>query len=248
MTEVLLFGGTTEGRIIAGLLSEHEIPSVVCVATEYGASLLERGARQKIFTGRLDENAMQLLFQKERPRIVIDATHPYAGNVTDNIRAACEKEAVRYVRVLRECADQKDCLVFPDIHKLVSWLNDTPGVIFSTLGSKEATALTDVRNFQERLRLRILPSVEGLSLCLSAGFPCNHIIAMQGPFSKELNKAMFRAFNATILITKESGKTGGFPEKLDAARECAMTTAVLRRPDDSDGHSLEEIFDLLKNI
>ena len=240
MVDMVVFGGTTEGRQIAALLCKKQIPTLVCVASEYGEALLSPGEGLRVHTGRLDVNGMEELLILERPRLVIDATHPYATEVSGNICTACRALGIRYLRVCREVASVEDgCLRFSDMDALITWLNAQSGVVFSTLGAKEAAALTRVQGFAHRVWLRILPSPEGIRHCLHAGFPARHIICMQGPFSKELNVAMFHAAQANILITKESGETGGFAAKREAARECDMTVAVLNRPAQTAGISLD---------
>ncbi len=242
MVDMVVFGGTTEGREIAALLCKKQISTLVCVASEYGEALLPPGEELHIHTGRLDANGMEELLGLERPRLVIDATHPYATEVSDNICTACTAQGIRYLRVCREAAFAADCcLRFPDMDALITWLNMQSGVIFSTLGAKEAAVLTQVRGFAHRVWLRILPSQEGVGHCLHAGFPAKHIICMQGPFSNQLNVAMFHAARANILITKESGETGGFAAKCEAARECGMTVAVLDRPAQTPGISFDAL-------
>ena len=241
MAEILLFGGTSEARELAAGLKEQQIHTLVCVATEYGEALLDADGSIAVHTGRLDESAMTALIREHGPRLVLDATHPYADAVSRNIRAACERATTAYLRVKRESAKEDGFLSFPSMNALISWLNTTDGVIFSGLGAKEARALTAVAGFERRVWLRILPFIEGLNTCIEAGFPAKHIICMQGPFSKELNTAMFRAAGAEILITKESGTAGGFLEKLAAARACGMRVAVLKRPNEEAGLTLEEV-------
>ncbi len=241
MTEIVLFGGTTEGRELAALLQIKGIPTLVCVATEHGQSLLEAGGTLRVHTGRLDTLSMAALLLSEKPSLVIDATHPYATEVSVNIKNACIATFTAYIRVHREPSPEKGCAEFEDMLSLAAWLNHQKGIIFSTLGAKEAAALCKVRDFKNRIWLRILPSMEGLADCLSAGFPANHIICMQGPFSRELNVGMFKETGALILVTKESGSAGGFPEKLAAARNCGMAVAVLKRPRNENGFTLEEL-------
>ena len=240
MVDILLFGGTTEGRLLSEALKKKGIPAMVCVATEYGESLLEPGGSLQVHAERLDENAMAALMERERPRLVLDATHPYADDVRCSIQNACAATGREYRRVRRESQMEADCLSFPDMAALIDWLSGQEGVIFSSLGSKEARALAAVPGSEGRVWLRILPSQKGLADCLCAGFPARHIICMQGPFSRELNEAMFRTTGASILITKESGRAGGFAEKLAAARNCGMTVAVLARPQDAEGDTAAE--------
>lgn len=240
MAEIVVFGGTTEGRELAELLKEKGVSALVCVATAYGESCLTPGGTLRVHTEAMDTAHMQALLARERPRLVLDATHPYADDVTRRIRAACAAANVAYHRVLRKEQAEDGCILFDDLDGLVAWLKKQSGVIFSALGAKEAAALTALPGYASRVFLRILPSQKGLSACLEAGFAPSHIICMQGPFSQELNEAMFRATGAEILLTKESGAAGGFSEKLAAAKRCGMRVALVRRPRDEAGVEASE--------
>lgn len=246
MIEIIVFGGTSEGRELCELLGKKRIDTLICVATEYGGALLTSFDSLRIHTGRLNQEAMEELLEAENPRLVIDATHPYAAKVSENIFAACAKTGVRLIRLLREKLHNDGCQVFSCLEELISWLNTRQGTIFSTLGSKECGVLTTINGYKERVWLRILPDLAGLSACLSQDFPARRIICMQGPFSKELNTAMFRAAKADILLTKDSGTAGGYLEKLEAAKECGMTVAILARPHEEDGLKLDSILKLIE--
>ncbi|MEZ4509769.1 MAG: precorrin-6A reductase [Eubacteriales bacterium] len=243
MIDVLLFGGTSEGRILANRLQQKGVSTLVCVATEYGENLLEPGGSLRVHTGRLTEEEISSLIALERPARVIDATHPYASQIRQNVISACQATETPYLRVLRDTCPLPltDCNAFETMQELVSWLNTQPGIIFSMLGAKEAIPLTAVSNYASRVWLRVLPSIESLSACINAGFKAKQIICMQGPFSEEMNLAMLRTANANILITKESGITGGFPEKLSAAKQLGLHVAVLKRPAQKSGYPLQEL-------
>ena len=174
MVDILLFGGTTEGRELSEALKRKNISAMVCVATEYGESLLEPGGSLQVHAGRLDEAAMASLMEREQPRLVLDATHPYADGVSHCIQRACAVTGRTYRRVLRQSAMEEGCLAFPNMAALIDWLKGQEGVIFSSLGSKEARALSEIPNFEQRVWLRVLPSLEGLEGCLQAGFPARH--------------------------------------------------------------------------
>lgn len=249
MGKLLLFGGTAEGRALAEYCQARSIPALVCVATEYGEQLLEPSGSLRVHTGRLDSAAMTALISAEQPTLVADATHPYATIVSRQLCDACASCGVRYLRLSRESLSMEGCLVFADLATLVQWLATTEGVVFSTLGAKEAAALAAVPDYQQRIRLRVLPLIESLRLCLDAGFPAKHILCMQGPFSAALNEAMFRETGASILITKETGSSGGFAEKVSAARACGMTVAVIRRPEESGQTcSMEQMQQFIEEI
>ena len=186
------------------------------------------------------------LFQDEEVEMVFDATHPYAMNISKNIKKVCKEENIEYVRVLREAIEIEDAVKCFSMDELISYLNETEGIIFSSMGAKEAQSLTGVDNFQERVYLRMLPSPEGMRSCLDLGYPMKNLCGMQGPFSKEFNIAQFKEIGADILVTKESGNAGGFLEKTDAARECGMKIVVLARVEE-EGLSIEEAQDILRS-
>ena len=66
--------------------------------------------------------------------------------------------------------------------------------------------------------MRVLPGVESIEICHREQIPGKQIIAMQGPFGTELNEALIRQYDIGVLVTKESGQAGGFPEKIRAGR------------------------------
>ncbi len=231
MCDVLIFGGTTEGRKLAEFCAARGIPALSSVATELGAELLSEGAHVTI--GRLDIDGMEELIRKGSS-LVIDATHPYAVRASANIKAACERVGVQYYRVIRggpESGSESEYgEVVRDTDELVRRLNALRGAILSTLGSKEAAALTGVSDHSKRIWLRILPGAENVERCVSLGFDRAKIIAGKGPFSVEQNVSHIRQSGAEILITKNSGAAGGYPEKAAAARECGIALITIGRP------------------
>ena len=82
----------------------------------------------------------------------------------------------------------------------------------------------------ERLYPRVLPDEEVIAQVRALGVPRSHIIAMQGPFSRELNIAMLRQSGAAWLVTKESGAVGGQDDKIEAALEAGAVPVVIERP------------------
>lgn len=126
-------------------------------------------------------------------------------------------------------------------------LEKMEGNILVTTGSKELEALRGLPGFAKRIFARILPQPEMVQKCMELGLSGRHIICMQGPFSEEMNYAMLRETNARILLTKESGAAGGFPEKLRGARRAGAAVVVVKRPVEEEGCSVEEVKALLQN-
>lgn len=250
MKQVIVFAGTTEGRILGEWLAAEGVKTLCCVATEYGKELMKPEPGLDVRQGRLNEEEMCVLFEKEGRPLVLDATHPYASAVSENIHAACGKAGCRYLRLIRsstglEDADPEGCAqagvtVVKDVKEAVSWLSQRAGRIFVTTGSKELAEFTALPDFRERVYARVLATPEVVRHCTDLGFAGPHLICMQGPFSKELNVAMLHQTGAAYLVTKESGRAGGFPEKLEAAREAGAEVVLIGRPQEQEGISVEE--------
>lgn len=278
---VLLFGGTTEGRELAARLAGRGQRTILCVATDYGREVLEPELLANpcldVRIGRMDAEEMRRLILEEEPGLVVDATHPYADQVTRNVREACEKTGREYLRCLRpasglkclegmrlpsgeECfrelcpLSDRECLGklhtpsdpeyggggvvrVPSVQAAVEWLASREGNILVTTGSKELAAFSQLPDFATRVYARVLPTLPSLSACLDQGLSGRHIIAMQGPFSRETNRSQLAEFNCRFLVTKDTGDNGGFREKVRAAGEAGAVALVIDRPETERGLS-----------
>lgn len=243
MFKLLIFGGTTEGRKLAEFCSANKICADVSVATDYGALLLPENIN--IFLGKLNCSEMTKMMMKNNYHAVIDATHPYAQEATCNIKKACENSATRYYRLLRDRSELYGETA-ENVSQAVEILNQCDSVVLSTLGSNCAEQLTGVKNFRERIWLRILPISDIKEHCIQLGFDENKIICEKGPFTVEQNVCHIKKSGAKILVTKESGKSGGYAEKADAVRRCGIKMITIIRPDEN-GLCYEEIIELIKS-
>lgn len=236
MDKILLFAGTTEGRNLAEFLEKNQIPTEVCVATQYGETLLEEGKYLHVHAGRLDETEMEQQIQKQQITLVIDATHPYAVIVSQNIRRACSRTGTEYIRLARKETDaswkqeMEDVTEVASVAEAAAFLAKKEGRIFAATGSKELSAYQVIPDYQDRVVARVLSTPEAVSECAMLGFSGKNLICMQGPFTEDLNVAMLRQAQASWMVTKESGKAGGFLEKLRAAKKAGAKLVVIKRP------------------
>lgn len=277
MCKIWIFGGTTEGRLLAEYCSREKIEAWVSVASEYGEELLQEELMEsgnagnpdlnhntclakknlktvqassviKVLRGRMDRYQMEEFIRNQGIHLVIDATHPHARLVSEEIQEACGRTGVRLERCLRAEGEQnkaRDWVEVDSIQEAVSFLSSVSGVIFATTGSKELKALCQIPDYQKRVYARVLPTSNVLKKCEKLGITGSHLIAMQGPFSTEMNTLFLRQTKAEWLLTKDSGRAGGFQEKVEAARENGTRVVVIRRPEE-DGISLEEAMEVLK--
>lgn len=252
MAKVVIFGGTCEGRLIGEAFAGTKLELHICVATEYGASLLPDCENIHIHAGRMEQAEMEAFLDGLGAECCLDATHPYAAAVTRNIRAACRHGGLPYIRVLRreEKADAAAVVYQESVADAVNYLASTEGNIFITTGSKELEAYTKLPGYRQRCFARVLPTFSVMEKCKALGFEGKNLIGMQGPFSEELNLAMLRQVNASWLVTKNSGKEGGYPEKCEAALRAGAGIVVIGRPAETSENVMElaEALDYLRTL
>ena len=228
--KILLFAGTGDGHDLSLWLAEQGFPFTVCVATEYGETLLPKG--MDVRAGRMDQAAMAALMG-EGYTTVVDATHPYAVEVTKNIRAAAEQAGLPCLRLLRSREKEDHCLTAPTMAEAAELLQTLPGNVLLTTGSKELNHFA-LPGWQSAAS----PGAAYDRLPPAVPFPWlppkkYHLYA-GGPFTREMNVATLKQYDIRTMVTKDTGSYGGFRQKADAAREAGCTcwwwSGLWRRP------------------
>lgn len=233
---IIVFGGTTEGRVLSQKLAALGHQVTVSVATELGAEQLAGVSPLTVLTGRRGLEEICRLVQSYE--LCIDATHPYAEEITKNIRLACRKAGVRLRRLLRMESCAADCIQVESCAQAAEFLSGRPGNVLVTTGSKELAAFSQLDG--QRLFVRVLPTHAGIAACEALGLPHRNILALQGPFTQKLNEAMLEQYQIRWLVTKDGGNAGGFAEKQAAALKMGVGLILIGRPPD-EGVSMEEI-------
>lgn len=236
---ILLFGGTTEGRLLARRLTELGHSVIVSVATSVGVEGLEQ---LNVRVGRME--AVEIAALLGDFELCVDAAHPYAQLLHQNLRSACESAGVPLRRVSRMESTLEDCLIVRSAMESAEFLSHTDGPVLLTTGAKELDAFCGLE--VTRLYARVLPTHESLAACEKIGLPHRNILALWGPFSLELNEAILRQYGIRWLVTKDGGRTGGFEEKRLAAKRCGVGVILIRRPEDQ-GITSEELLAELSN-
>lgn len=248
---LLILAGTEDGRCLASELESRGHRVWVSTLTEYGAQIAEaQGLRTRY--GALDEEQLLGLLQKNRTTALIDATHPYAGQVHELARKVCGKAGIPYLRWERPQIINDDS---PLIHwaagleaagKLACQLGER---IFLSTGSKNLKDWQNIPGFKEReVFVRVLPKSEVLHECEALGFQPSRIIAAQGPFTQRFNEALWEQLKVDVVITKESGKIGGTEEKVKACLKLGIPIIVLKRPQSDKATPVETMEEFLKRV
>ncbi|MCL2143453.1 MAG: precorrin-6A reductase [Methanomassiliicoccaceae archaeon] len=241
MTDILIFGGTTEGRLLSETLADHGLKVYLCVATEYGERLMRKHKNITISGERLDEGGMTDLIRKEGIRTAVDATHPYAVAVSGNIKRACAASGAEYIRLLRPPSRTGgDVTIVNNVAEAVEYLKGTSGNVLAATGSKELDKFTSIDGYADRIFARVLPLPDVMEHCAGLGFRGRNLICMQGPFNEDINYGMMKQFRIKYMVTKDSGDPGGFGDKMRAASRAGVHTILVGRPPET-GSSYDSV-------
>lgn len=231
---ILVLGGTSDSLKICDRLYEIGISDfVLSVVTEFGRELAESHAKD-IINGKMDKDDMVDYIIKNEVRQVIDATHPYAVEVSRNAMDACEETDIKYIRFerksqLEEIKYQGEYIV-DTIEEACAMIlgNDSWENVFIATGSKNLG--TYVKLLKTKfLVARVLPTSEVIRSCEAMGLNADNLLAIKGPFSKDINVAMLKHAEVDVVITKESGFAGGFMDKIAACEELGIPIIIIKR-------------------
>ncbi|WP_320047686.1 precorrin-6A reductase [uncultured Ilyobacter sp.] len=239
---IWIIGGTKDSRDIVDRLGGSEI--IVSTATEYGKKLLKG---LNVVSEPMEQVEMQEFIRSNRVNLVLDASHPYAVNVSHNAIEASKAEGVDYLRFEREMLTYDGGVKFTSMEELAEYIKELEGKILVTLGSNNLSYFKDMDNL-ENIYFRMLPVKESLDKAEKAGILPKQIIAIQGPFSKEFNIAIYKNYEIKYVITKESGATGGELEKIKAAAECGVKPVILSRPEIDYPWKTGDIDQIIKKV
>lgn len=254
MKEILIFAGTTEGRVLSEYLADAGMPHTLCVATEYGEIVLKEHPLATVHQGRMDPAEIRSFIRQGGFDVVVDATHPYATVVTQNIKEAVRDLPVTYLRLKRErnteseTTQTKGITFYEDHESCAGALCRIRGNILLTTGSKDLSVYCDHKELKERLYVRVLPALDSIRLCTEEGICGKQILALQGPFTEQMNEAMIDQYDIRCLVTKCSGRAGGFQEKIQAAFNKNIPVFAVGSMPEEEGNSFREVLEKLEEL
>ncbi|KYH33190.1 precorrin-6A reductase [Moorella mulderi DSM 14980] len=252
---ILVVGSTGEGRQLIRSLRQAGYQIVTWTDSAYGEQLARQDGATLILTCPLTEGNLATLGGSRQLEAVIDATLPYPNQLSRTLEAWCQQQQLYYLRFLRpETLLPDDSLIYQvatweEAARTAARLGET---IFLTTGTNNLEVF--VKNpllKDKRIVVRVLPEHQVIKKCQDLGLTPRDIIAMQGPFSKEMNKAMFKAYKAGVIITRDAGPAGGTEAKIAAALALKIPVVIIKRPAIQyryPVYSVAEVIDLLKKI
>jgi precorrin-6A/cobalt-precorrin-6A reductase len=234
---ILIIAGSSDSYQIISALKENQKKLIATVTTDYGRELIKDKFEIPVIKKRMDTKALVNLIQNKKITQIIDVTHPFADKISKNAIKAAQQTEISYLRFERkELKLEPKLTAQAKIIRAASYQVAARKAkefekIFLTTGSKNINMfINEISNYQQRLFLRIMAFPAFIKKILAAGIPPANLIAAKGPFSKDFNQAMFKEYQADVIITKASGKTGGLKTKIEAAAALGLTVILIERP------------------
>ena len=230
---VWVFSGTADGNALARELTQRQHRIVVSTASDYGRELVEADVPQaSVVSGRIGHKARLQLMKDHAARAIVDATHPFAIEISKQLQTLARELDLPYLRYERPDTPKSSFACYcPSMETAAVAALRKGKRIFLATGMKDILIfLRAPGSRQAEWFVRITPEKDSLDQALAAGIPRAHICAMQGPASRQLNVALWKEWGIDCIVTKESGDAGGFSDKLEAARELGLNLVVVERP------------------
>lgn len=230
--KIHVFGGTSDAVQLCQMLESLGFTYSLSVATEAGLETAT-GLQGKVYPKRLDSSQMAELFITQEITLVIDATHPFAAEVSKNISEATTAMQLPMIRYERP--SQIDLLEHPLLIKVTTVEEACIAAqqygdrVFLTTGSKELAKYKQLLP-DKTLIARVLPTVGVIQGCVELGLGIGEIVAMKGPFTQQMNEAMYQFYQPAVVITKESGAEGGYSDKVLPCLALGIPCIVITRP------------------
>lgn len=234
MADVIVIAGTADARQIVAELLKLDLKVAATVTTRFGSELLYDSPNLEIFEGKLSSEGMAAMICETKAKCLVDASHPYAKEASLNAIEACKITGLPYIRYERAQTqiDEVNVIRVKSFEDAAERAAQIEGNIFLATGSNSLEVFVKkIDNYKERLFVRVLPDSKIISKCEGMGLSANNIIAIKGPFSRELNIEMLRHCSARVLVTKDSGDVGGTAEKLHSAHALGIPVIVVHRPE-----------------
>jgi precorrin-6A/cobalt-precorrin-6A reductase len=225
--KVWLIGGTSNATEICERLIATGVSVIVTVTTDFGRQLSELPGIW-VIKAMLSIQDMEQLILENNIDLIIDASHPFATEVSANAMLAAKNTGVPYLRFERGNTRFGNATYVDSYEESVAFLTHKPGNILLTTGSKFVAKFIPLG--VERLFARVLSTSESVALCEQAGLKSVNVIAMCGVGSVALNMALLKEFDIRFLVTKESGVEGGLQEKIEAANQVNAEVIIIQRP------------------
>jgi len=229
---ILVLGGTSDSLEICDRINKYKnLPYILSVTTSYGEDLARKYAKN-VITGKLAKEDMINFIEQNNINKIIDATHPYAIEVSKNAIQCATELKIDYIRYERksliDSINYENKYIVNSIEDACKIAREKGRNIFIGTGSKNLPQIVDFIP-DRNLIVRVLPTSDVILSCENLGLNADNIIAMKGPFNQSINEEFYKHYDIDIVITKESGTAGGFLEKVNACEALKIPVVIIAR-------------------
>lgn len=228
-----VFAGTGDGNALAAQLATTGRDVVISAATEYGGELARQDCPGAVvWAGRQGVEARRQALRDSGASAVVDATHPFAAQMSQQLMDLSRELGIRYLRYERPSALMAgDPHLCDDMEQAAQRALALGSRIFLATGSKDLGSFLQAPGAQDKQWFaRVTADPAFVKRALELGVPRAHLCAMQGPFSAAFNEALWRDWGIDCVVTKDSGAAGGYQAKVAAARALGIPLLTVRRP------------------
>ena len=230
---VWVFAGTSDGNALAKQLTDADYPVIVSAATAYGAELAAKDCPgAEVWMGQSGIEARRQALINSHAQVIVDATHPYANLISEQLMGLSQSLNIPYLRFERPSElDTDSNTICRSVSEAAQSAINMGQRIFLSTGSKDLASFLQTEGAaNKQWFVRMTAEPDFIQRALELGISQSNICAMQGPFSKELNIALWRNWKIDCVVSKDSGEVGGYRAKADAAKELAIPLLVIQRP------------------
>ncbi|MFR9524115.1 MAG: cobalt-precorrin-5B (C(1))-methyltransferase CbiD [Rikenellaceae bacterium] len=228
---IAIFGGTTEGRIAAQVCDKAAKRFIY--STKGDEQQLVTSHAQRFF-GALDAEQIIELITQQNIKLIIDAAHPFAQQLHSNIAQAaqrCKIDVIRFERA-EQAIEHSNIQYFDSLRDVIEHIkSNNIENILSLTGVKSSTALSAIA-LKHNVFLRIMDRESSNNILLESGFPEKNVIYynLLSSSQEQNNYELCGNLSIKAIVTKESGKSGGFEAKVEIAKRLNIQLLVIKRP------------------
>ncbi|WP_407393172.1 precorrin-6A reductase [Methanobrevibacter sp.] len=235
--KILLLGGTKDSiNIIEHVKDNYDAYILTTTTTEYGARLAREGGSDDTIARPLPKEDLIEVIKDYKIDLLIDATHPFAEHITQTSVSIANELNLPFIRFERPTTNLENVDTsrihyvdsFDEAGKLIAE-DFTEGNVLHFAG---ANTMADIVKYVpvERFYPRILKVASSLEKCENLGISEDHLISMTGAATTDENIELIERYDASVMITKESGEIGGVIEKIEAANKKDIAIIMIQRP------------------
>ncbi|MDO5860235.1 precorrin-6A reductase [Methanobrevibacter sp.] len=235
--KIFLLGGTKDSiNIIGHIKKNYDACILTTTTTEYGAKLARDGGSDRTIARPLPKEDIIEILSGTDYDLIIDATHPFASHITRTAIGVSQQLKIPYIRFERPSTNLKG-IDTSRIHYVNSFseagkLIESEFIKGNVLHFAGANTMEEILSHvsPDRFYPRILKAASSLEKCEKLNVDPSHIIEMKGAASTAENIELIEKYDASVMITKESGEIGGVIDKINAANEKDIAVIMIQRP------------------